>query len=305
MKNILFLIFKGIFVGIANIIPGVSGGTIAVILDIFDEMIDAINNFFSAPKKHIKFLAPLGAGAVLGIILFSKIIKFGLENYSLPTNMFFAGLVIGSIPLIYNKATEKKDFSVKHIIGGIISFLIVAGFVVLEKNFGSSEESGILLHSDIPFLLKMFFGALIASSAMVIPGISGSFVMVLIGIYNYIINSISSLIDEIGNSAAMLSDNGFSAAFLNINTCDSFKILSAVGIGVIIGIIIISKLIALLLEKAYTLTYSCVLGLIFGSLVSIFFDEATYHSGVNPLMIIGGIISVIIGFFIALKLGSE
>lgn len=304
MKNLLFLILKGIFVGIANIIPGVSGGTIAVVLGIFDELIDAINNFFKNPKKHISFLVPLCIGAVLGIILLSKLIKFGLENYSLPTNMFFSGLVIGSIPLIYNKATENKT-SARHYIGAAVSFLVVIGFVALERIFGSGDESAVALHSDFPFLISIFLGAVLASSAMVIPGISGSFVMVLIGMYNYVINAISSFIDIIGESMKILSDKGFSPAFINIISSDSFKILCAVGLGVVIGIIVISKIIAFLLKKAYTLTYFCVLGLIFGSLVSIFIDKATYSSGCGAGMVIGGIAAVLIGFFIAYKLGKE
>lgn len=305
MNKSLFLVLKGIFVGIANIIPGVSGGTIAVVLGIFDEMIDAINNFFKNPKKHIKFLIPLVIGAVLGIIILSKVIKFGLENYSLPTNLFFVGLVVGSIPLIYNKANEKK-VSLKHYIVSIISFLVVIGFVLCEMLLSNGEKSvTVTLHSDIPFLIKLFLGAILASSAMVIPGISGSFVMVLIGMYNYVITAISSFIDELIKLPALLSENGFGSAFMSLISSDSFKILCVVAVGVIIGIIVISKIIAILLEKAHTTTYFCVLGLIFGSLVSILIDPSTYQSGVNPLMLIIGVIFALVGFFIAIKLSKE
>ena len=108
MNKFLNLFLKGIFVGIANIIPGVSGGTIAVVLRIFDQMIDAINNFFKNPKKHIKFLIPLFLGAVFGIVLFSKLLEFCLAKESLPTSLFFVGLVVGSIPLIYTQAKKKE-----------------------------------------------------------------------------------------------------------------------------------------------------------------------------------------------------
>ncbi|MCD8157957.1 MAG: DUF368 domain-containing protein [Clostridiales bacterium] len=110
METVL-LILKGMLMGIANIIPGVSGGTIAVVLRIFDPMIEAINNFYKSKeafKKHIRFLVILFIGCLLGIGAFSKLIKAGLESYSFPTCMFFAGLVVGSISLIYGKAKEKK-----------------------------------------------------------------------------------------------------------------------------------------------------------------------------------------------------
>ncbi len=305
MKNLIFLIIKGIFVGVANIIPGVSGGTIAVVLGIFDEMIDAINNFFKNPKKHTAFLAPLCIGAVLGIVLLSKIIKWGLESFSLPTNMFFAGLVVGSIPLIYAKARENKVY-LKHYLAAFISFFIVIAFVVLEKVLGEPEDgSTVVLSSDFMFLIKMFLGALVASSAMVIPGISGSFVMVLIGMYGYVINAISSFIDNIGKSILMIGSGKFGYAAANLFFSDSFKILCAVGIGVVLGIIVISRIISLLLKKAYTLTYFCVLGLIFGSLVSIFADGSTYQSGVDALSITAAAAALILGFIIAFKLGKE
>lgn len=304
MNKSLFLVLKGIIVGIANIIPGVSGGTIAVVLGIFDEMIEAINHFFKNPKKHISFLLPLVIGAVLGIIILSKVIKFGLENYSLPTNLFFVGLVVGSIPLIFGKAT-KKHVSLRHYLISFVSFMVVIGFVVFEMAFTDNSNSSVTLHSDLPFLIRLFLGAILASSAMVIPGISGSFVMVLIGMYNYIITAISTFIDELLKLPAVFKQSGAGVAILALINSDSFKILCVVALGVVIGIIVISKIIAFLLEKAHTTTYFCVLGLIFGSIVSILIDSATYQSGVNFGMIVGGIITAILGFFIALKLSKE
>ena len=106
--NYIMLFLKGIIIGVANVIPGVSGGTIAVVLHIFDRMIDAINHFTKDIKKHIMFLLPLLAGAGVGVLAFSVLIDFCLENYSLPTCSFFAGLVAGSLPLIYGMAKSKR-----------------------------------------------------------------------------------------------------------------------------------------------------------------------------------------------------
>ena len=107
MTWILYIIF-GVIIGVANIIPGVSGGTMAVVLNIYDKLIDSVSNFRKDFKKSIMFLLPIGIGAVLGIVAFSKLIEFLLTNYPLATNFFFIGLILGSIPMIFKRATEDR-----------------------------------------------------------------------------------------------------------------------------------------------------------------------------------------------------
>ena len=136
------LILKGIIFGVANVIPGVSGGTIAVVLHIFDRMIEAINHFTKDIKKHIMFLAPLGIGAVAGILVFSMLIDYTLTNYSLPTCGFFAGLVAGSIPLIYGMAKSKqpKDKSgAKYFIYTALAFALVIFMSTLKTAEGGQR----------------------------------------------------------------------------------------------------------------------------------------------------------------------
>lgn len=301
MSKFLNLFIKGIFVGVANVIPGVSGGTIAVVLRIFDEMIDALNNIFKDFKKHINFLFPLLIGACAGIIFFSKIIKFCLSNYSLPTNLFFVGLVVGSIPLIYKTAATKKVKPI-YFIYSIITFAIVVFMSFIKEPTNFNE----VIKVDLFFIIKFFLGGIIASAAMVVPGISGSFVMVLLGMYNTIISSVSDFVDEIINAVKLISEKGeIVNAVMNIIKSDSFIILAAAGIGMIIGIVLISKVISLLLEKAFSVTYFGILGLIFGSIFAIFKDPITYQNGINIVAVLIGIIMFIIGFFISLFLGSE
>ena len=93
--NNLINFFKGMAVGVANIIPGVSGGTMAVILHMYDELIESISTFFKDWKKNLLYLIPIGLGAVVGIVAFSKIVKYLLGNYPMATNFFFIGLIIG------------------------------------------------------------------------------------------------------------------------------------------------------------------------------------------------------------------
>lgn len=273
------LLIKGIFVGVANVIPGVSGGTIAVVLRIFDEMIEAINNFHKNFKKYASFLIPLGIGACIGILLFSKLVEYCLTKYSIPTNLFFIGLVTGSIPLIYKKASTKK---IRPIYFGIslISFLIVAGISLLKEP--TNLDSVIVVNTSL--MVKLFIGGIIASAAMVIPGISGSFVMMLLGMYTTVISAVSSI---------------------NTDFVNSLKILIPAGIGIIIGILLISKVIEILIAKVFSITYFSILGLIFGSIFAIFKDPVTYQSGVNITIICISVITFVIGFALSIILGKE
>ncbi|WP_317366644.1 DUF368 domain-containing protein [uncultured Tyzzerella sp.] len=303
MNKFLNLFLKGIFVGVANIIPGVSGGTIAVVLRIFDQMIDAINNFFKQPKKHIKFLVPLFLGAGVGILIFSKIIEICLAKESLPTSMFFVGLVVGSIPLIIRHA-KKKPVKPIYYLASLISFSIVVIISFMKEPTSSSTDIII----TIPWLIKIFIYCMIASAAMVVPGISGSFVMVLLGVYNVILTSISKLVPTVIDGISLMSKNSFLEGVKYIVSSSSFITILVGGIGIVLGIILISKLIAFLLEKAFSVTYFSILGLIFGSIFSIFKDNMTYSSyngNIPILSIILAVIMAIIGFFIAFKLSGE
>ncbi len=303
MKTIS-LILKGVLMGVANIIPGVSGGTIAVVLRVFDQMIDAINNFYKRDFiKHMKFLIPLFLGALIGIGAFSKLIKFALEDFSLPTSVFFVGLVVGSIPLIFSKAKE-RGIKPKYYIASLIGFAIVVVFSLIKE----PEPAGTSVVISAGSFIKLTLCGIIASSAMVIPGISGSFVMVLLGIYTKVITAVSDMIDQIGIFASSVSTEGFGRAAYSLITSQAFFIIAAVGIGVVLGIVIISKIIEILLNKAYSYTYFAILGLIFGSIFSIFKDPITYQSytgGIAAAHIIAAVVCFIAGAAISLVLGKE
>ncbi len=288
MNKIFLGFLKGIFIGLANIIPGVSGGTIAVILGIFDDLIDTINNFFRDIKKNLGFITPIGFGILFSILFFSSILELCLKKYSLPTNIFFIGLIFGSIPLIYKKAI-KNGIKKNYFLYTIISILIV----VLASNFNKNGATQINNDISFIFLLKIFFGGLLAAIAMIIPGISGSFIMVLLGIYPTVINSISN----ISRCLLNLSDKN-----LLIRTG---AIIFSLGLGLILGILLISKLISVLLEKFYSETYFCILGLIIGSIYGIFASPMTYQSGINNFMILISVISFFVGAIISYFLGEK
>lgn len=287
MKKGLINFIKGMFIGIANIIPGVSGGTIAVILGIFDDLINAINNFTKDIKKYLYFLLPIGLGAAFSILSFSSFLEHCLNNYSLPTSVFFVGLVCGSIPLIYKKSLSKGIKS-SYVISMIISIAIVILISMINGNKTSFADESL----SFLFLAKIFVGGLLAAAAMIIPGISGSFVMVLLGIYPTVIHAISNISKCLLNPSVPLI----------INTTST---IISLGIGVILGILIISKIISYLMDKYYSVTYFSILGLVIGSVYGIFATPITYQSGVNFYTIIASIITFIIGSAIAYVLGDK
>lgn len=284
--NFLILFLKGIFVGVANIIPGVSGGTLAVVLNIFDKLIYSINNLFKDFKNSVIFLLPIGLGAVFGIVAFSSLIDFGLTNYSFPTNLLFIGLVAGSIPMIYKNATSKEKKK-NDILFAIIAFAIVVFLSYIESHnieTASSESS---------LTIKLFLAGVIASSAMIIPGISGSFLLMLMGLYDNVISALSSIKDYLGDIT------NFDLMF------EIIGVLLPMAIGIVLGVLLVSKVIEIAFRKAYTTTYYIILGLILGSIYSIFANPDTYSSGMSfPIIIMAGIMFVI-GFIVSTILGKE
>ncbi len=270
---------KGIIFGIANIIPGVSGGTMAVVLNIYDKLIFSINNFFKNPKETLPFLLTLLLGAGCGIVFFSSIISFGLTNYSLPTTMLFAGLVTGSIPLIGKIATEEKGFNPSYLIFTFVAFLVVF-FMSNQKEVTS------LVNQDQSYVY-LFLCGVIASSAMIIPGISGSFMMILLGVYPIMLASISSLKDLI------LNPTNFTLM------TEILQVLVPIGLGIIVGVLITSKFIEFLIKKYKSQTFFVILGLIFGSLYALFVDPLTYQSGVTTMMILLSVVTFILGVLIS------
>jgi len=291
MKNGIINFFKGIFIGIVNIIPGVSGGTIAIVLGIFDELIMAVNNFYkSVPqfKKHFAFLFPIGMGAVMGILAFSSLVASALEAYSFPTVMFFIGLVVGSIPLIYRKASSKGVKSTYFSATAIAMIAVI--LMAILRNDGA--DTGPTTDTTVT-MITMFFGGMISSAAMIIPGTSGSFVMLLLGIYYDVIHAVSSITVYLQNP----TDFDFLIEIMTV--------IMPLGIGIVLGIVIISKVILVLLTKHYSITYFTILGLMIGTVFGIFIDPITYQSGVDFISIVIGVGTFGVGLAISYLLGNK
>lgn len=256
IKNML----AGLVIGVANIIPGVSGGTMMVVLNMFDKIIGAVSEFRRNIKGNILFLLQILIGAGIGIVLFSKGITFMLSNYPMITNFFFIGLIVGSIPLVYKNAVAAKDSAAKGekkkiSIGSVIAFVLAFALLVIIAFTQASETTVDVTAVTIDFMMmvKLFFGGLIAAVAMIVPGVSGSFVMVLFGIYPLVA--------------------GAAAVVFPVNLDNWLGILFPIGIpaglGILLGLLIGAKLIDVLLKRYTQQTYFGILGLLLGSLFDI------------------------------------
>lgn len=288
IKENIILGVKGFIMGIANIIPGVSGGTLALTLGIYERFIGAISHFFSNLTENIKFLLPIAIGLGLAILSMSRVIDYSYEHFPIPTTLFFVGLVIGGIPMLYHKVKGKKEG--KQISSWIIllmTFSLVIVMAFADQLFGTTAKVN-LSGLDLWGYIILFFVGVIAAATMVIPGVSGSLVLMLLGYYYPILKVVKSL-----------------TKFENLG--ENIMIAGIFGVGVLVGIVLISKIIEFLLKKFETKTYYGVLGFIFASILAI--PISTYNEVENLVFsvpqILIGIIFMAIGGLIAYKLGDE
>lgn len=288
MKSII-LVIKGFIMGIANIIPGVSGGTLALTLGIYENFIGAISHFFSKLKENIKFLLPIFIGMGLSILTMSNVISNCFDNYPIPTTLFFMGLVIGGVPMLTSRVKNSKE--TKELSSYIILFLTFALVMILafsEEIFGGTLGNASFDNLSVLGYLWISIIGIIAAATMVIPGVSGSLVLMLLGYYLPIINVVKEL-------------THFENIFPNIFIAGFF------GVGVVVGIVLVAKLIEWLLAKYEKKTYFGVIGFIMASVVAI--PVSVYHEIGNivftvPQVIIG-LIFLVLGLGIGYKLGEK
>ncbi len=269
MNWVLYVIY-GMIVGVANIIPGVSGGTMAVVLNIYDKLISSVSNLRKEFKKGILFLLPIGIGAVIGIVAFSKLIEFLLTNYPLATNFFFIGLILGSIPMIFKRATEDA-FRPTSLIPFV---LFLAGMLVLSSFSEGAMSGEVATQLDTGLFIKLMVCSAVAAAAMILPGVSGSMVMVILGTYNTVLTAISSM---------------------------NIMILIPVLIGVLIGILGGAKIIDICLKRFPQATFFAILGLILGSIYPLVANAGFAFTGEGFV----AIVMLVIAMGISLAFSSE
>lgn len=241
MKEALFLALRGVFIGIANAIPGVSGGTIAVITGIYDRLIAAVSGFFKRGeggwKANLAFLAPIALGVGVGLVGFSFVIVWARATVPVQTSLFFAGLIIGSIPYVA-KLANRDGFKYSYLLPFIVGF----GLLVFLALSNRAPETEAIRNLDLGNSLWFFFCSVLGMAAMVVPGISGSFVLLLLGAYNTFITAIKEF---------------------------NIPVLFVFGLGCIVGLLVISRLLEIILKKFHGYSYWGILGLVAGSIFDV------------------------------------
>jgi putative membrane protein len=293
MFTIIRNFLNGLAFGITETIPGVSGSTIAIILGFYFELIEAINHFTENVRKHLKFFIPLILGIASGILLFSSLIHYLLTYHSFPTMLFFIGLIMGIIPLIFSKVKEPGiRLKPSEIILVVIPFLLL--LVISElKEASVVEPEEVINNINIPYMIFIFFAGIVAAMALVIPGVSGSFVLLLLGAYPVVIYSVSSI-------RILFTD--LSNVTLLINIC---KVLIPLVIGIIIGGLSMVRLIEKLLKNYHKVVYSIILGLLLGSVCVLFREPMVYKSGISVIVVIIGIATLSLGCIFSFFMGRK
>lgn len=233
-------LWRGVVMGTTDLIPGISGGTMAVILGIYHRLLEAINGIFSREwKKHVLYLIPVGLGMVAAIFGFSRVMDWLLTNAVQPTYFFFIGLILGIVPYMLKKIEFRRTFTPFHYI-----LLAVAVAGMIGFGFLRAEETANIIESPaMKEYIFLFFAGWLASAALILPGISGTFILLLLGLYPTVINALKNL---------------------------NLPVIIVVGAGIVIGIILTSKFIYMLLNRFTIGTYAVVIGMVLGAAIVIF-----------------------------------
>lgn len=285
MKEFIVNILRGMVIGIANVIPGVSGGTMMVSMGIYDRLILVLTHFIKRMKDPIALLVPIGIGMLLSIAIFAKIFSEVLfPRFPLQTNLFFIGLILGGLPVIYGKV-KGNSIKIPQILAFVLFFVMVVGFALVGEGGDVSAD----ISFSVVNVIKLFGVGIIAAATMVIPGVSGSMIMMILGYYNTIIDTINDFINALKNFdiTAML---------------ETFVVLVPFGVGVVVGVVAVAKLIEFMLKKYPLVTYWAIIGLIVASPFAILIMMQVGAIGI--VEILTGVVLLAVGFLISLKLGA-
>lgn len=268
-------ILKGFAMGTSDLVPGVSGGTIALLLGIYNQFIASISGIFSRRFwPSFTFLIPIIIGMLLAMGSLSNLFNYLLSQHHIPTMFFFGGLIIGIVPYLLKISNYKTSFTTKHymmVIAGIAILIVIT----LMNN--GDKHAGETLTLSTGLIIKYFIAGMCASSALLLPGISGSFMLLVFGVYGTVMLAISE--------------------FVKLNFA-GLPILLAVGFGVLAGFIISSKIIQYFLTHHKLMTFALIIGFVVGSLFAVFPGLPT-----NIVMWFVSLVVFIIGFIVSLTLG--
>lgn len=282
MKEKLILFIKGIVLGVAFVIPGVSGGTLAVLMGIYEELIEAASNFYKNMvnfKKYFMYLLPIGLGIIFSVAVFAKLIKFGLDKAPIITILIFLGMIIGGIPALVRNVKGTK-INLKDMTLMLVGLIIVISMLIFHK----SNSNVVLTNMSITGYITLLLVGAIAAVTMVVPGISGSFTLMLIGYYEPILNLVNDI-----------------TSFKNLGP--NLILIFTFMLGVFIGIIFISKIIEWCLKHYKRETYYAIIGFVLSSIISVIYEVSKFPFNLTHLII--GIVLLVINTVLVYKVFDE
>jgi len=253
LKSILNRIICGIALGIGGVLPGVSGGILAISLGIYEKMMLAIGTLFHKFRENFRYLLPLGIGGVIGILLGSNVLSMLISRYEAQLISLFTGLVLGSLPELFSQVRlDGPRIKIKHVVAALLGLGVVLLFAL-----GESTVVGNAQVSELTIPGALLAGAVL-SVGTIIPGISSSFILVYLGLYPAVIATIASVMD-----LKTLATSGFSAA-LNTFAVHFLPLLAMAGAFALVSIGII-KLVNRMLKRHHATSYGAVIGFVLGS----------------------------------------
>ena len=286
-------LFNGSVYGMTLVIPGVSATILAIILGFYDELIHTINHVREDKRKNVKYLAVFALGVAVGAVLFSRLITFFIETFSLPTMLFFVGLLIGIIPLAYKYAKDTaRKIALREILLAVAAMVFLY-FLTVGFTGPAIDPTGTDGRINFAIIAFLFVAGIVNGATLVIPGLSGAFILLIMGLYPVIISTVSDIGTYLTNPLNF-------ELFLEI-----VLVLAPFGLGAIIGVIFMAKLMEKLLKDYHKQVYAVILGLIVASVVTLFQNPIVYQSGVTAVGIVIGALLCAAGFFIAFFLGKK
>lgn len=275
MKSVLYRFICGVAIGIGGVLPGVSGGILAISLGMYEKMMLAIGDFFHNIKANFKYLLPIVLGGGIGILLTSNVLSILIARYEAPLLALFSGLVLGSVPGLYTEVRKSGPIKWKHIIAALLGLGIVLLFALGEN---SAVASGKIAELTIP--VSILAGAVLAFG-VVIPGISSSFILIYMGLYSAVLGVISGVFDF-----SALASGGISGAFARFLEILVPLIFISLGFGICALVII--KIVNRMMKRHHSTSYAAIIGFVVGSVVLILPNAFAAFNWGSAVMLLAG-----------------
>jgi len=292
LKDIRNFLNGSVF-GMTLIVPGVSATILAIILGFYSELINTLNHFSENYRKNARYLVVFLLGVATGAVVFSSVIMYLLAYYSFPVMLFFMGLLAGTVPLISSKAKgQASKIAPREIVLASVSFLTLT-VLSIAVNAASVNPEYAIGAMSVPLVLFVLLGGIINGATLVIPGLSGAFILLVMGLYPLIIYSISSIgyyVTNVGNLLLLR---------------DIAIVLLPYGLGALIGCLAMARLMEKLMRDFHESVHAIILGLILGSFAILVKDPLVFQSGASVILFVAGALTFCAGFAAAYILGKK